>query len=55
MAQRHVAQAKSTIARQHEIIDELERDGHDTVMAKNLLATYEHTLKIAQLHVDRLT
>ena len=50
----HVVLGEKHIARQHEIISELERDGHDSLTARDLL----DTLKSMQLehvaHRDRL-
>jgi hypothetical protein len=54
-AERSLVQAKELIASQLRTIDELKRDGLDTAAATALLAMYEHDLKHAQLHVDRLT
>jgi hypothetical protein len=42
-AEGHITLGKGHIARQHEIIAELERDGHDTTEAKRLLAIFEET------------
>src|SRR5580704_19264598 len=39
-AEAHVAKGHERIALQHEIIAELEREGHDTVPARELLATF---------------
>jgi hypothetical protein len=53
MLQRHLAQAeqhietgRKHIARQHEIITELERDGHETTMARALLDQFEQSQAI---------
>jgi hypothetical protein len=39
-AERHIALGDRHIARQIEIIDKLERRGHSTLLALNLLANY---------------
>jgi len=39
-AERHLALSDRHIGRQIEIIDELERDGHPTALALEVLATY---------------
>ena len=39
-AERHVALCDKHIARQVEIIELLERDGHSSVLARDLLHTY---------------
>jgi hypothetical protein len=41
LAEEHIATGKRNIAKQRSIIHELERDGHDTAMAKMLLAQFE--------------
>jgi hypothetical protein len=48
-ARRHVAEGKEHLARQRKIIAELERDGHDTKMARELLTQFEETFAI---HVE---
>jgi hypothetical protein len=40
---RHIAIGKEHIIRQREIIDELDREGHDTSAAKQLLETFLET------------
>ena len=42
-AERHVAEGEQHIARQRELIAELERDGHDTTTAIELLRTFEQS------------
>ena len=53
-AKARVAQGEEHIREQRELIAELERDGHDTFVARELLATFE---QIQVLHIagrDRL-
>ncbi|MBV9198564.1 MAG: hypothetical protein JO320_04565 [Alphaproteobacteria bacterium] len=54
-AERHVREAEERIARQHEIIAELDRDGHQRMAAKarQLLAAFQQTLDLAHHHVRR--
>ena len=49
-AERHVTEAEARIARQREIIAELDRDGHERTAAKarQLLATFQQTLDLAR-------
>jgi hypothetical protein len=61
MARRHLAQAqravalgRSHIARQSEIVAELERGGHDARTAKQLLATFRDLQVQHEAHRDRL-
>jgi hypothetical protein len=54
LALNHVAQGEHNIARQKAIILELERDGHDTVRAHEILATFEAIQKMHVADRDRL-
>ncbi len=61
MARRHLVQAhravalgRSHIARQIEIVAELERDGHDATAARRLLATFRDLQVQHEAHRDRL-
>ena len=54
MAERHVAQGERHVARQREIVAKLERHGHDTRSAKELLVQFQ---ELQALHIadrDRL-
>jgi hypothetical protein len=42
-AEAHVANGQKRIAQQHEIIAELDLEGHDTAPAKDMLASFERT------------
>jgi hypothetical protein len=48
-AERHVAEGERDIARQREIIAELERDGRDTTLARALLEQFE---EVELLHIE---
>jgi hypothetical protein len=50
-ANRHIAHAESLIARQRNVLAELERDGHDTESARDLLDSMIHGLE--QMHAHR--
>jgi two-component sensor histidine kinase len=54
MARRHVAIGERHIARQREIVAELERDGHDSLDAKRLLGYFEELQNMHIAHRDRL-
>jgi hypothetical protein len=43
-AERHVVEAEKRVARQREIVEELERDGRRATAARGLLAAYERLL-----------
>jgi hypothetical protein len=53
-AEAHVAKGHERIALLHEIIAELEREGHDTVPARELLATFESTQAMHIANRDRI-
>jgi hypothetical protein len=53
-AEAHVAKGQERIALQHEIIAELEREGHDTAPARELLATFEKTQAMHVANRDRV-
>jgi hypothetical protein len=54
MTDRHVAEGEQHIARQRVLIDELERDGHDTKSAIELLSVLEQTQAMHVAHRDRI-
>src|SRR5262249_39765852 len=49
MAERHVHRGEENIGSQRRIVAEFARDGHDTTMARKLLATFE---MIQAAHVE---
>ncbi|MBI5264981.1 MAG: hypothetical protein HY852_24570 [Bradyrhizobium sp.] len=51
-AERHIALSDKAIARQIQIIDELEVGGHPTVLALDLLATFHAARAIHVAHRD---
>ena len=53
-AEAHVAKGHERIALQHEIIAELEREGHDTAPARELLVTFEKTQAMHVANCDRI-
>jgi hypothetical protein len=53
-AERHVALGEQHVARQRKIVAELERDGHDTAQARELLRVLEGTQASHVSHRDRL-
>ena len=55
MAQRHVREAEAHIVRQKEIIEELRRDGHPTLVAELLLKVFQDTLRSHKESVLRLS
>ena len=48
LAEEHVALGATNVARQREIIAELERDGHDATQARELLVQFE---QLQAMHV----
>jgi hypothetical protein len=53
-AQRHVLENEQRVARQRDIIAEMDRDEHPKVAAKarRLLETMEETLRLARQHLE---
>ena len=54
MAKRHVAEGEVHIANQKIILAELERDGHDTVEARRLLANFLDLQELHRADLDRI-
>ena len=56
MAERHIAQLERQIARQEQIIEELERDSHrrTAATARMLLTTFRNSLRLAREHAELL-
>jgi hypothetical protein len=54
MARVHVALGDEHIQRQRQLIEELERDGHDTGTARQLLKVFEETQALHVAGVERL-
>jgi hypothetical protein len=53
-AERHVAEGHEHVRRQRILIDELERDGHDSTQARELLARFEDALALHLKDLERL-
>jgi hypothetical protein len=53
-AERHVAEGEHHLARQRRLIAEMERDGHDTRSALELLSTLEQTQAMHVSHRDHI-
>jgi len=53
-AERHVAEGRAHVARQREIVLQLERDGHDTTEARKLLDTFEVTQRAHEEHLANI-
>jgi hypothetical protein len=54
MVRRHLATGERLVARQHEIVAELERGDHDSSYAKAVLASFKETQKLHIADRDRL-
>ena len=50
----HIAKGHERIAQQHEFIAELDREGHDTAPAKDMLASFERTQAMHIANRDRI-
>ncbi len=53
-AEKHVASGEQHVRRQRELVAELERDGHDTAVAKQLLAEFERLWEMHIADRDRI-
>ena len=53
-ARNHVTQSEQHVRRQRELIADMERDGHDTELARELLAKFEKMLMLHLANRDRL-
>jgi hypothetical protein len=53
-AERHVSDAEIHIARQRELVAKMERDGHETGLARSLLLKFEELLAIHMADRERL-
>jgi hypothetical protein len=53
-AERHVLESEEHAARQRDLIAELERDGHNTTQARQLLDILQDLLTMHIAHRDRL-
>jgi hypothetical protein len=54
MARRRVTTGEQNVARQREIVARLERDGHNSLEAKSLLASFEAFQNMHIAYRDRL-
>ncbi|MHC2256100.1 hypothetical protein ACVILK_005792 [Bradyrhizobium embrapense] len=54
LAERHAAQGKQHVARQENLIAELDRDGHDTTEARKVLDTLRITQALHEQDVERI-
>ena len=52
--ERHINLGEQHLARQRQIIAELERDGHDASQARHLLRTFEDTQALHAVDLERL-
>jgi hypothetical protein len=54
IAERHVREGEAHVANQRAIAARLERDGHRVAadMARQVLATLEHSLDLARMHLE---
>jgi hypothetical protein len=53
-AERHVVEAEKRVARQREIVADLERNGHRATAARGLLAAFERLLAMHLADRERL-
>jgi hypothetical protein len=54
MAERHVAEGQQRVEGQRRLVAEMERDGHDIVEGRRMLAAFEETQRLAIEDRDRI-
>lgn len=54
LAEQHVTEGERIVARQRELLAELQRDGHNTISARELLALFESVQATHTADRDRL-
>lgn len=54
-AERHIEQGAAVLERQQTVIAQLEHDGHDTTLARELLSQFEQIQSVHIIDRDRLT
>ena len=54
LAERHVSEGETHVARQRELVAKLERGDHETGLARALLQKFEELLAIHKVDRDRL-
>ena len=53
-AEEHIAKSQERVRRQQQLVADLDRDGHDTVLARQVLAQFEELLSLQLADRDRL-
>jgi hypothetical protein len=53
-SERHIAENKAHLARQREIIAQLERDGHDSTLSREFLGILEYAQQMYRSHRERI-
>lgn len=46
LADRHVLESEGRVRQQQALVEQLERDGHDSELARQLLLEFEHSLEL---------
>ena len=54
LAERHISEGEGTVVRQRQIVADLERDGHDSAMARALLQQFQQLLDLHVADRDRI-
>ena len=54
IADRHIAEGEARIAQQAEIVRELGSDGHDTILANDLLGVMRRNLDVMNAHRQQI-
>jgi hypothetical protein len=54
LAEKHLVQARAHVEQQRRIVDALERDGHNSELARKILATFKQLLELQIEDRERL-
>ena len=54
VAEKHVLRGEEHVRQQRELVAQLERDGHDALLSREILKTFEQSLRMHVENRDRL-
>jgi hypothetical protein len=54
LAERHVLESERRVTQQQALVERLERDGHDTMTARELLLEFERSLELHRYDLARI-
>lgn len=54
LAERHVRESESRVSQQQALVEQLEREGHGSELARTLLLEFEHSLELHRYDLSRI-